>query len=332
MIAINAVRLIEYGAARGLDRDELGRLAGEPMTALCQPGHHIPIKRVYELGEHIMRRLDDPAVPFQVAQTVRMEDLHVMGFAVMTATDGREAFRRAVRYARLLGNSACWQLLESEPHSIVRFDHPPEPRPRLGRRAAIEMALAEFVHCSRTCGGKDYTPIRVSFCHKQPPDIRPHREFFRCPVEFGAAHDEFVIANEVFEGAPLDANPDLALFFRDYAERLLQERTIEPSLPDRVRDEIARELPSGQPTLAYVARRLAMSERSLRRYLTAENTSFSELLSEVRFAQARSLLHTSEVSMSEIAYLLGFSNVSAFSRAFKKWCGAAPSEFRTGLA
>ena len=170
--------------------------------------------------------------------------------------------------------------------------------------------------------------MRVAFRHRQPPDTRPHREFFRCPVEFDAAHNEFVIDNEFFRGAPLDANPAMSRFFREHAEKLLQEQEAEVSLPDQVRREIARQLPSGQPTLRDIARRLATSERSLRRHLTAAGTSFSQLLSEVRFERARSLLRSSRVPLSEIAYLLGFSNVSAFSRAFKKWCGSGPGEFR----
>ena len=324
--SIQALRLVQYGIARGLDSQELVAIAGEPVEDLARPAHHIALQRVCDLFAHIMRVLDEPGLPYIIARETRMEDLHVMGFAVMTATDGREATRRAVRYARLISTSSQWEMIEEPDSATIRFDR--YLGPDLGHRACNEAALGDFVHCSRTCTGYDYTPLRVSFCHRQPPDTRPHREFFRCEVEFNAPHNEFVIANDFFAHRPLDANPAMSRFFRDHAEKLLQEQTTGDSLSDQVRREIARQLPSGQPSLASVARRLATSERSLRRHLTAGDTSFSQLLSEVRFERARSLLQSSEASLSEVAYLLGFSNVSAFSRAFKKWCGSAPGEFR----
>lgn len=324
--AIHALRLIDHGGARGLDARELVEIAGEPMEDLARPGHHIAVQRLCDLFGHIMRALDDPGLPYTIARQIRMEDLHVMGFAVMTATDGREATRRAVRYARLISTNSQWELIEGPDDATIRLER--YLGPRLGHRVINEAALADFVHCSRACSGYDYTPLRVAFCHREPPDTRPHREFFRCDVEFNAPHNEFVIDNGFFDYKPVDANPAMSQFFRDHAEKLLREQNAGASLSDQVRREIARQLPSGPPTLASVARRLATSERSLRRHLTADGTSFSQLLSDVRFERARSLLRSSETSLSDVAYLLGFSNVSAFSRAFKKWCGSAPGEFR----
>ncbi len=329
IIAVHALRLIEYGSSQGLDPAKLVRIVGEPIESLRVPGAHIPIKRQYQLFGHIMRELDDPGIPFKVARSIRMEDLHVMGFAVMTATNGLEATRRAVRYARLLTNSGHWELIEGPEGAIIRFNR--EIPGGVGSRVCNEAALADFVHCSRSCAGYDYIPVRVALRHEAPRDLRAHREFFRCPIEFGAPHNEFEITNEFFSRAPVDANPAMAQFFRDHAEKLLQEQEANTSLQEQVRREIVKQLPSGQPTLTSVAKRLAVSERSLRRHLTADSTSFSQLLSDVRFQRARSLLHTSKVSLSEIAYLLGFSNVSAFSRAFKKWCGSSPGEFRNAM-
>ncbi len=329
-------QLVEYGHQRGLDPGQLCQIARVSPEMLRSPGLHSSVTGIYDLLAHIIRTLDDPGVPVHSATITQMEDLHVMGFAVMTATNGDEAARRAVRYARLLTNAGRWELIREPECGILRFHrdavHSMEYGDRLGLRAANESAIAHFVHCSRVCTGSDYTPLSVSFRHKAPPDTAAHREFFRCPIEFHGDYNEFRVANDFFERAPLTANPAMSHFFYEHAESLLAQREQEDSLRDRVCREIARQLPSGQLTLASVAKSLAVSERSLRRYLSVEKTSFSQLLADVRFERAQSLLGASEISMDQVAFLLGFSGVSAFSRAFKKWSGSSPSAFRSAGA
>ncbi|MEM9490414.1 MAG: AraC family transcriptional regulator ligand-binding domain-containing protein [Myxococcota bacterium] len=328
-LAVIALRCMQYGAQRGLDFGTMCQITGESIEELQTQGHYVPMDRVYALYEYLIEQLDNVAVPLEIAQMISIQDLHVMGFAVMTATTGYEAYRRAVRYAQLITDTCIWELIEEDDRAIIRLDRDSDSR--LGERAANEAGLADFLQCSRECTGLDYEPLRVMLRHKEPRDSRPYREFFRCPIEWEAQYNQFEISKDMFQLVPRDANPALAQFFGQHAEMLLQERhqQLEVSLVDRVRQEIVDQLPSGQPSLASVAKQMGMSERSLRRYLSAEDTKFSQLLAEVRFERARSLLRTPRTTMSEIAYLLGFSNVSAFSRAFKKWCGSAPGEFRS---
>lgn len=200
----------------------------------------------------------------------------------------------------------------------------------LGVRAANEGALADFVAGIRQIHGADVLPLRVGFRHPAPRDIRAHQAFFRCPIEFEAPYDEFELPLSLYENPQQSVNPALSAFFVKHAEELLRQHDTEDTLRGRVRQEILAQLPNGELSLGLVARRLGMSERSLRRYLTEENTSFSDLVAEVRYERARVLLDSPRLSLAEIAYLLGFSNVSAFSRAFKAWSGKAPGQYRSG--
>lgn len=110
ILAVFTLRLIEYGAARGLDRGALaalaGRSPGSTIDELREPGLRIPIQAQCGVYAQVMRELDDPAVPLHIAEATSMEDLYVMGFAVLTARDGREGIQRAVRYGRLITNAS----------------------------------------------------------------------------------------------------------------------------------------------------------------------------------------------------------------------------------
>ncbi len=341
ILSVFALRLIEYGVARGLDGHALLATSGATSKAeLAVPGAHIAAEGLFALYAQVMRALDDPAVPFALARASKMEDLDVMGFAVITANNGHEAIQRAVRYSRLLTNSARWEALapslggaagagtSGEVYGIIRFHR--DLAPTLGVRAANEAALAEFVGGTRQLHPEVKLPMRVRFRHPAPPDTRPHREFFGCPVEFDAPYNEFELSSEIYHKR-LTNNPALSEFFARHAEELLRTNDVDDTVQARVRHEIVEALPGGDLTLSRIAKRLALSERSLRRYLRAEQTSFSQLVADVRYDQARTLLRAPRVSLDQTAYLLGFSNASTFSRAFKKWSGRAPSEYREQL-
>lgn len=334
-LAVFTLRLIEYGAARGLDRAALAQLAGRSagrsaegsIEELREPGLRIPVQAQFDVYAHVMRELEDPAVPLHIAEATSMEDLHVMGFAVLTARDGREGFQRAVRYGPLITNAARWEHIEREDRGVIRYHRDLDLR--LGVRAANEGALADFVAGTRQIHGADVVPLRVGFRHRAPRDIRAHQAFFRCPIEFEAPYDEFELPIALYDRPLQSVNPALSAFFVKHAEELLRQESTEDTLRARVRQEIAAQLPNGELSLGRVAKRLAVSERSLRRYLTDENTGFSDLVAEVRYERARALLDSPRLSLAEIAYLLGFSNVSAFSRAFKGWAGKAPGQYRS---
>ncbi|WP_428265520.1 AraC family transcriptional regulator [Haliangium sp.] len=330
ILSVFAARLLQYAQRRGLDGAPLLALTGCSAEELQTPGRRIPATALFDLYTQVMRALDDPAVPLRVAELTSMEDLHVMGFAVLTARDGREGIHRAVRYGRLITDSGHWEAVEHERGIVIRYHRPFELS--LGVRAANETAVADFITGVRQVNGPQVAPLRVSLRHRAPADTRAHEQFFRCPIEWGAPTNEFELSLDELERAIADANPAMGDFFVRHAEELLLAHADDDSLRARVRHEIAEELPNGDFTLPRVARRLGMSERSLRRHLTEENTRFSELVAEVRHERARALLASARLSLAEIAFLLGFSNVSAFSRAFKKWSGTTPGEYRAGRA
>jgi AraC-like DNA-binding protein len=324
--AFTVANLVGFAASRGVDGAALARDLGLTREILGDPEERVPVVTLYALWESLMRELDDPALPIDVARTHRVEDLHVMGFAVMTSATIREAVRRAIRYFTLLSDSGVWSLDEGDEAVRVRWYRGGELR--LGLRLANEVALAVFAHVFRQLLGRE-VPIAATFRHAGPADIRAHRRFFDGGLEFAAGEDSLSLPRDTFDLVPRDANPKLSAFFAAHAESLMP-RYESATIADRVRAEFARELASGQPAMADVARRLGTSERSLRRQLEAETLSFRDLAAEVLRDRARELLRRTDSSVTDIAFQLGFSDSSAFTRACKRWFGQTPRELRAG--
>ena len=149
----------------------------------------------------------------------------------------------------------------------------------------------------------------------------------RCPVKFEADRSELVMCSRMLERPSVHANAGIARVHEDLAKELLA-RQVHEGLAHSVRQALAHQLESGPPDLASVAGELAMSPRSLQRRLAEEKTSFRDILERLRRDLARRHLEHTTISISEIAYLAGFSEVSAFTRAVRRWFGRSPAQVR----
>ncbi|MEM9191187.1 MAG: AraC family transcriptional regulator [Myxococcota bacterium] len=318
---------LRYAAARSFSRQDLLRRLGLREEDIASNEARVPAESLYRLLDILVRELDDPGVPIHIVQSANLADLHVMGFAVMTSLNAQDAIERACRYYRLLTDTGFYQLdVDDEQYHIRWVSDPPRT---LGERLSAESAIAGYLHHMRSSAGRSVVPTNVSFTHPAPEDLRVHRSFFRGPVRFSADYAGFsFLRSDMKDVVPQRADPALNAFFVRHAEGMLEELGPATDLVLRSRDVISRVLASGEPSIAVVSKQLGMSERTLRRALKKEGSSFRELVDDVRRCRAESLLQSDRTTISEIAFLLGFSDASAFSRAFRRWCGVSPQAFR----
>ena len=184
------------------------------------------------------------------------------------------------------------------------------------------------VRAGRIVTNQDWKPHEVRFAHSSPPRPRDHEQFFKAPVCFGAGENALVLPRPVLELSCAAADPALLGMLDRYATERLRRTPASATFVDRVRAELSEELHDGDPSAEGLARRLKMSVRTLNRKLAAEETSYRQLLDRLRHRLAVRLLNDRRVSVSEVAFLAGFSELSAFNRAFKRWTGLTPSAFR----
>ena len=325
--------ILDVASGRGLPRARLLRrlgLAGEMGAEAAEI--RVPIDRVCELWAEAARELGDPLLPLEIGGAIRLEDLQLMGFAILTAPTGHAALAQALRYAPLITDSGRWSAEEDGERIMVRWIR--EGERWLGHRLANEAGIAQFVSCMRQLCGPRFAPAGVRFRHGAPTvqaAIDGGRAYFGCSVAYGATDDAFWFERRALDVVPPAANPALAAFVRDHAELRMNGLGGAPASAVVVgtRGEIARALDAGErPSLLAAARALGTSERTLRRRLAETGASFSALLDEALRERARALVATTSRPLIEIALDLGFSDASAFSHAFKRWHGCAPRELR----
>lgn len=319
--------VVRVAETRGVSPSVILAGAGVAADVLDTPEAPVPLEAIFGGWAAAMRVVRDDGLPVHVARTFAIEHYSVLGFAVMTAASGREALARVVRFVALITNfGGRWEMEETEQALHVRWLR--LGARSLGHRVANESVLAEFMQVSRQILVAELDALAVSFKHAAPPDTRAHCEHFGVAPRWQADADELVLPKAILSAVPSYANPALSRHFEALAQQLLQEASSDERVASRVRQAILAALPDGEPASPAIAKRVGMSERSLRRALANEGESFSGLVEAVRRERAARLLADGRASLAEVAFSLGFSELSAFSRAFKRWYGRAPSEVR----
>jgi AraC-like DNA-binding protein len=319
-------KLLDTIPALGVDATAVCVEAGFPPDVAQDPDARVPLATLHLLWEAVLARLPRPDLALQVAAQYAPGDYGLVGFLCLNSATLREALEHIVRYSRLWTDAPGMVLTPDGSLELL----PREPLPaRAGYRLAQEAALAEILHGARVVSG-DATlhPQRVEFAHRAPKDVAHHVAWFGCPVVFDAARTALCLGPDAMTLTLPNHNAQLGAFLRTLANEALAKRGDPGGLLERVRNLLAQEMPKGVPDVGVVARQLSMGERTLRRRLEEEGTSFRDLLDDTRAELARGYVKDRRLPLSEVAFMLGFSEQSAFHRAFKRWTTMTPAAWR----
>jgi AraC-like DNA-binding protein len=265
-------------------------------------------------------------VGIEAARSLDRGAFAVIEYLMRTSPDLSHALDQLVRYERLLGSSP---IFTREGDSVVQLRRVRDYEPDDVVEAAIaEFSLGSVVVIGGSATANPWHPTLVRFKHPAPGDVSAHERLFACPVEFEAEHSELVIANGVLDTPMAEADPRLHALLRECGRSLIGDVEHYAEVSFDVRQHIADLLPRGELTLRSVADKLGMSTRTLQHRLRAEGASFSELVDGVRTTLAQRYLIERRLSVPDIAALLGYGDASAFHRAFKRWTGMTPRQFR----
>ncbi|MCF3648151.1 AraC family transcriptional regulator [Synoicihabitans lomoniglobus] len=272
---------------------------------------------------------DDTAgttLPLRAGAAMRCDDYGAFGLAWKSATNLRESFGRAERYARVLTSVSTYQLESTEGGALMRLNRAGERH--LGMRLSNEATLASIVSISREVASAPFNPRAVFFQHAAPATVADHEIYFGCPVHFGAEYDALLVSAASLSTPNVLGDAGISRFFESHLAVEVSQLADEETWDRRVRDQIARALSGGIPVINHVAQRLGMSGRTLQRRLRQSGHSYNALVDESRRQLAERLLAQTDYSLAEVAFMTGFSEQSAFSRAFKRWAGQTPRSYR----
>lgn len=312
----------------GLDAQSLFRQAGIDPALRLDVTARVSAQKMDELVWHAKLQSNDDAFIFKLAAHLHPSYLGALGYAWMTSSTLRKAFQRLARHTALVYDEL--RLLredrDGEFHVIIESSETDLHDPALRERGkmAITVQLCRMVY------GDHFNPSRISFRHPVASNVHAYYEFFRCQLNFDAAITEIVMPVAVADEELAGFNPQLVHKFDELIIEYLRQRE-RSDIVERTRGAIFEELPSGEVSLEKTAALLNMSTRSLSRKLANQGESFKSLLGTVRRELAERYIRDNSLTLTEISFLLGFSETSSFSRAYKEWKGLAPSTHRESL-
>jgi len=288
----------------------------------------VPLETLHTLWEAALRRVPRDDAALIGARRYQPGDYLLVGFVCMNSATLGEALGHVVRYLGLWTDDPGMRLQQDATLEVV---YRTKFADRIGLRVATEAALAEILQGARLVTQTQLAPLEVWFTHPAPADVSAHEEFFGAPVRFDQRVTLMRLRADQLATPLPRADAQLGQFLRVLANEALARRSEEAGcFVEQLRSSIAEELHKGVPTLEQLARQMALSERTLRRRLEQEGTRFRELLDQTRAELACNYVRDRRLPLSEVAFLLGFSEPSAFHRAFKRWTGTTPSAFRQG--
>jgi AraC-like DNA-binding protein len=319
--------------SRNGDVERLLRETEFDLATALEPDSYIALELETRLWDLAAELTADEAFGIHAAEGVKPGAFGLLDYIVRSAGTVRASLERLARYNRIVHDAAVFTLKESG--TQVRVEHDLGGVPQ--SRHAAEVTLATLVVIARQTTSDDFSPRRVEFRHARPSSVAEAeaRRVFRVEPVYASNVNALEFESVELDRVIQSADPNLSRVVAFHAEAALAARP-EPyaSIGHRVRRLLMAALSDtpAEATLSRVAAELHMSERTLQRHLADDGSSFDALLDETRNELALRYLSDEKFAIAEIAYLLGYSEPSAFHRAFKRWTGKTPAQVRERAA
>ena len=310
----------------GVDSRRVLTAAGIGESLYNDPLERLPVATITRLYDICTHTTGDPYFGLTVATCMQVSTLHALGFGLLASTSLMDFCARVQRYFRLVSQSARIEIVMRG--AEVHF----RSVPLVAVSAQTQDAwLGMMYRLMRMLYREDFRPLAVELVHAMPdPGDDIYVRFFGAPVRFDRDAATLILSRADMDVALHSACPELAQLNDNLAASYIAKLDRSDTIAN-VRARIVELLPSGKCSRSDVATALCMSTSGLQQQLMKRDTSFQALLDDIRRELACGYLRQSGVSVTEITFLLGFSDVSNFTRAFKRWTGTSPTRFRASL-
>ncbi len=319
-VAASYVQLLyDYLSAQGLDAE---RVLGVARPEASQ--HFVPMSE----WQQLLRRVDDleqrPGLALRIAEGISPRHFGVLGYAALACDTLMSALQRLERFHASVYDVNPAEVSIGEAGVVIEWGV------KRGRPGALvdETAIASLVQLARDMTGRYWPVPRVTFVNPRPASVQAYEDFFGGEVEFGSDATRLVLSPNYLALPLRKSDPALLALLDQQAEALLQQVAAVPAIVDAWRRTLVPLIREGRTSLAALADAHHTSPRSLQRRLAEQGTSFQQLLDNTRQHLAERHLRDAQLDIAEIALLLGYSEQSAFTRAFRAWTGLAPAQWR----
>lgn len=323
-------KAIQYTATRGVDTKSLCAAINIDPSLLEVPDHRITGDINRAMWREIVKQTGDNNVGLHMGEEFNLASIGILGYVLYNCQTFNQVLEKLSRYWYLLSQGIYMHYSVSQGQVLCDCDIVSNLKNYLLEepRQPIESILTSLLTLTKSITGKQLHLYAVWFQHPCPSDISEHQRIFGTNVQFSMPTNRMIFDANCLNWEVLSANPNLLLVFEQYAEAMLHKLSQQNTYTNTVVDAIAQKLKGEVPTIEVIANGLAISVRNLQRELQAEGTSYQQLLDETRKELAIRYLKKPNVMIHDVAFLLGFSEPSAFHRAFKRWTGKTPRAYK----
>jgi AraC-like DNA-binding protein len=312
--------------AAGCDGSALLAEAGFELKDFAGPDARCPLAKTDQLWRVALEATGDPAFGVKLAKYFPHTTFHALGYGLSASSTLKEAFERVERYSHVVSDAMAYRFYRSgsEYHFLM------EPVTQVPIES-VDALVGMYLRMCRSLIGRDFSPLAVELRRPRPVVLDDFERLWRAPLRFNADVNRLRFDPASMERLLDSGNPELARLSDAISARYLA-RIERHNIEARVRTVLSRRFQHSEPTQEEVAEILNVSARTLQRKLGDCGTSFKEILDETRHALALAYLSEPQHSVAEITHLLGFSCSSAFTRAFRRWTGRSPTDWRMAHA
>lgn len=330
-VAVHFMRLLtDYTERHGLPLDRLLELANIHHDILNDPNDRVRFSDFAHACDIAANVLSDPDLGLNIGQTIRPGHLGTHGFAMMSCATAEEMLLQSARYSALTMDVGHNEF-KMNGAECVRYWRSNLPEGVTLGRLQEDLNQATSVTLVRWFGNReDLNPSWVSFRHSKPSNIRAYETLFRCPLRFEASETAIGFPSDYLKLRLPHADTQVNRIMRDLCTQLIKKlgNALEPAWLAIARKTVLESFKHGMPEIAAVAKATEMTEAELKELLSERGITFRSFVDELRQAMALGYIRDPKMGLVVIAYLLGFSEQSAFQRAFKRWTGMTPGEYR----
>lgn len=325
MSSAAATGLAEVIEAAGRDPDDILRSVGLDRTIVTDRHAFIPSAAFTLALEEAARVTGDECFGLHFGERYHPKDIGALAYVVLNSPTIAVAFENVARYLRIYNEAATVSFTRGDTYAYLQHRLRDVP---LQRRQHEEYALTVGLGMIRMMAGSDWRPLEVRFEHEPPGRTDEHARVFGAPVLFRCDGNVLVVERDFCERPVPAADRRLYPILEEHVERQLETRPTENRFLVSVRTAIGNAVKDGEPRVADVARAMGVSVRTLQRRLGESGVDYRALVDDIRHERSLRYLRDRRHTLSDVAYLLGYSEISAFSRAFRRWTGATPSDYR----
>lgn len=330
-ISVTLIRtILDFIQHLELDHYEFLEQAGVDAAMLENPNLRIELPEYDRIQRLAVEFTEDPAFGLHMAEIISPSALNVVGHLFMSCHSAREALDSFFKYHRIISDCDDSELIEAGDRATVIYRYPRSPDPMLNRVRA-EFGACQFVRLNHLLNGNLEKVGIIEFDHSKPAYFDEYLRIFGDNCIFDQPETKICFPRSFLDRRQSHSNPPLYELLQEQADRLLQKISSKDSLAQKIKDLVINEYQGAKPDMDTVAKHFNISARSLRRHLKENGYTYGKIIDDAQCEMAKQIFRQENVTIQEAGYRLGFSDVSSFHRAFKRWTGLTPQQYKSNL-